>query len=322
MDPLWQISDSYLESNKDWDKFNSGISDNTGKHYMDLWVANARSNRGIVKEHGWACPEFQGIHKRQATVLLGASPAINNQLDRLRELQHDTDFAFLGISSGLENMIRNGIRPKYVMIADADPKMDRFWSNLEMNDTKDTTLIASVCTHPNLLKMWKGDIKFLGIYTDDKEFNRKLRKWYRPLNGNGHFFHAISSQYNTGAAIGVLVFESPILIFVGNELGFKDREVPYYADRKDYKDNFLRRPHPDIYGNVYYSTEMLMSLKQTLEDFLGKISGAALFFNATEAGIFGVSRRYGNLPWILNMKLDMAVKQTKSFLWNGRLLTA
>lgn len=315
----WELATDYLGSqkNKDWKDFHAWISENTGKHYLDLWVSNAKANKSRLKDYGWACEAFQGKHKGRASVLLGASPAIRNQVDKLRELQHSDDFVFIGITSGLEFMVSNGIRPQYVMIADADPKMARFWEKLDPNATKDSTLIASVCTHPDMLDKWKGDIKFLCIYTDNEKLNRNLRKWYGDVNGTGAFFHAISSQYNTGAAFALTVFETQILIFVGNEAGFKDMEARYYADREDHKDKQRRAAHPDIYGNVYYTNHSLFALKQTLEDFLGKVSAYGYFFNATEAGIFGVSRRYGNLPWIQQMTLDMAVKQAKSIIYRG-----
>ena len=315
----WEIATDYIgcEQNKDWKKFHTWVSENTGKHYLDLWFSNARANRARLKDYGWACDAFQGKYKRKAAIMLGASPAIRKQLDKLRELQNDNDFVLIGITSGLEFMVENGIRPKYVMIADADPKMARFWDKLDPEATKDSTLIASVCTHPDMLDKWKGDIKFICIFTDNDKLNKKLLKWYGNINGTGHFFHAISSQYNTGAAFAMLVFETQILIFVGQECGFKDNNVGYYPDREDHKDKQIRAPHIDIYGDVYYTNHSLFSLKQTLEDFLGKISGAGWYFNATEAGIFGVSKRYGNLPWIKQLTLDMAVRQAKSIIYTG-----
>jgi len=315
----WDIATNYLqcEQNKDWNKFHSYVSENTGKHYLQLWIDNAKANKSLLKDYGWACEALQGRYKNRSAILLGASPAIHKQVDQLRELQDSNDFVQIGITSGLEFMVANGIRPKYVMIADADPKMARFWSKMDMNETKDSTLIASVCTHPDMLKKWKGDIKFLCIYTDNKKLNKNLRKWYGEVNGTGAFFHAISSQYNTGAAFALTVLETPTLIFVGNEAGFKDMEVGYYPDREDHKDKQRRAAHLDIYGGVYYTNHSLLALKQTLEDFLGKVSGGGYFFNATEAGIFGVSKRYGNLPWIQQLTLNMAVEQARSIIYTG-----
>lgn len=317
MNKNWDLAPDYIGQNKLWKDFHAKINSNTGKHYLDMWISNARANKSRLKDYGWACETLQGLYKNRTAVLLGASPSIRKQVEQLREIQDSNDFVFIGITSGLEFMVENGIKPKYVMIADADPKMARFWEKLDPNATKDSTLIASVCTHPDMLDKWKGDIKFLCIYTDNEKFNRKLSKWYENMNGTGHFFHAISSQYNTGAAFALLVFEAKVLIFVGQECGFENKEVGYYPDRIDYKDKERRSAHPDIYGNVYYTNYSLWSLKQTLEDFLGKVYGAAYFFNATEAGIFGVTKQYGNLPWIQQFTLDMAIKQARSITFTG-----
>lgn len=305
----------YVGSNKDWLEFANAISANTGNLYRELWIENARANRALVRRCGWATEELQDSHAGKTSVLLGASPAITKQLGQLRELQQDQDFVFIGITSGLKFMLENGIVPKYCMIADADPKMVRFWKDLDMDLTKDTTLISHVCVHPDMLSMWKGKIKFLVIDSDDKEVNRKIDKWYRPINGCGNGFFALSSQYNTGAALAYTVLRTHVLIFVGNELSFPDEGAPYYADRSDIKDSWEKQPHISIFGDKVYTNYNFMCLKLALEDFLGKVPG--YFFNATEAGIFGVSKRYGNLPWIYQMNLDMAVKQARNIMKTG-----
>jgi len=309
---------------KDWSTFMNQMSSNTGHFYLDFWIDNAKKNKKLFERCGWACEELQDAHEGKTAVLLGASPAIRKQVETLKWLQHDPDFIFFGISSGLSFLVKNGIWPKYMIIADADPAVKRFWDGIDMEKTKDITLISSLCVHPDLLKMWRGPIKFLAIYTSEKKVNRVIEKKYRPINSMGSWFYAISSQYNTAAAFAFLVLRTPILIFVGNELGFADKEITYYADRTDVKDNWIRKPHIDIYGNVAYSNQMLMSLKLGLEDFLGKMSGAGWFFNCTEAGIFGVSiefmRKNGtaNLPWIHQLTLKNGIAQARSIMGKGK----
>jgi len=308
---------NFLDSNQDWRKFTTKVSDNTGAHYLDLWIENARINRKIVRNRGWIA-ELQDNHSGKTAVMLGASPAIKNQIATLRILQDDSDFVLIGITSGLKFMLDNGIKPKYVMIADADPDIERFWKGLDMNQTKDMTLLANICTHPKLLNMWQGPIKFIAIYTAVKKLDRKLAKWYSPVNGVGNFFPALCSQYNTGAALAYMVFGCKIIIFVGNELSFADEQTTYYADREDVKDSWERGPHMNIRGERAYTNAMLMSLKFALEDFLGKISGDGWFFNCTEAGIFGVSKRFGNLPWITQLTLTAGIMQAKSIMHTGK----
>jgi hypothetical protein len=261
---------------------------------------------------------LQDSHKRKTAVLLGASPAIKKQIDKLRNLQYDPRYVFIGISSGLEFLLSNGIKPRYVMIADADPSISRFWQNLNEEDTRGITLISSISASPEMFEKWKGDIKFLAIETTIPKLDKKFKRWYNPINGLGCYFFALSSQYNTGAAFAFTVLNCPILIFVGNELSFETESTPYYVDREDLKDKWLKKPHPNIYGEKVYTNYMFMSLKLALEDFLGKCSGNGWFFNATEAGIFGVSNRFGNLPWIYQLRLDMAIAQANSLMATGK----
>ena len=286
---------------------------------MKMWTDNAISNHAIWKKHGWVA-ESQDMFSGKTAILLGGSPYVKNQFDLLRSLQNDPRFVLIGISSGLKMFIENGIRPKYVMIADADPSIERFWSGMDMEETKDITLISNLCTAPNMLRKWKGDIKFIGIFTDNKDLERKLLKKYKPMNGCGHFFAALGSQYNIGAAVAYLIFGCRVIIFVGNELSFPTKESTYYADRTDIKDSWERKPQIDIYGNTVYTNYMFMALKLMLEDFLGKLSGDGVFINATESGIFGVSSRFKNLPWIQQLKLPMAVAHAVSIMQTGKPL--
>jgi hypothetical protein len=321
-----RVMDYLGTAHDNWQQFMNQVNTNTGDYYRDLWAGNAKKNRALFQKCGWACEEMQDAHEGKTAVLLGASPAIQNQVETLKWLQHDPDFVFIGISSGLEFLINNGIKPRYMLVADADPAMERFWANIDMEATKDITLISNLCTHPGLLAKWQGPIKFLAIYSSEKKVNRLISKKYRPINNTGTWFPAISSQYNTAAAFSFLVLRTPILIFVGSELSFADKEVTYYAGRKDIKDTWARKPHLNIYGKVAYTNYMLMSLKIGLEDFLGKMSGVGWFFNCTEAGIFGMSieweRNHGspNLPWIHQLKLKSGIAQARSIMETGQPL--
>jgi len=309
----------YIGANADWDKFSRMVSDNTGQHYLKMWLVNARKNEERVKKHGWATEILQDAHYGKTAVLIGGSPHVATQLDTLRELQDDPGFILIGITSNLKFLLTNGIRPRYVMIADAEPAMVRFWKDVDMDQTKDIVLITSICTLPEMLDMWCGPMYFLAIYSGLKKIDKTMHRLYNPVNGCGALFHALCSQYNTGTAFAYNVFQTKILIFVGNELGFKDKDIPYYPDRKDYKDNWIRKPHMDIYGGVYYSNYMLMSLKLSLEDYLGKICGDGWFFNCTEAGIFGVSARHnGHLPWIKQLTLKAGLMQARMIMQTGQ----
>lgn len=319
-----KLTDYLGTANKDWMKFMDYVNRNTGDRYVKLWLANAKENKKLFQGCGWACGELQDACKGKTAILLGASPAIRDQVEILKNMQYDPDFVFIGISSGLEFLIKNGIKPRFMFVADADPAMVRFWANIDMEATKDITLISNLCTTPRLLEQWQGPIRFVAIYSAEKPVNRFITKKYRPLNSTGTWFPGLSSQYNTAAAFAFLVLRTSILIFVGLELGFVDQEVTYYADREDYKDKWIRKPHLNIYGDIAYTNYSLIALKLSLEDYLAKMSGEGWFFNCTEAGIFGISvdweRKHGtaNLPWIYQLTLKNGIAQARSIMRTGQ----
>jgi len=298
------------------------VSDNTGDWYEKLWLDNARANRERIRKEGWACSALQGKYKDKTTVMLGAGPSINKHLDQLRDLQRDKNFIFVAVHSGLPHLLKSGITPNYCMLADADPKVIRFWSDLDMDLTRNITLIACVNVHPSLVEKWQGPILWIAYYTSVKKINKKYQKWFPNLNGNGEFFYSLSSQYNAGTAFSFLVLETPIILFVGNELSFKEQiGGKYYADKADMKDAWKRKPAPDIHGRTVYTTYVLYSLKMALEDFLGKVGGAGWFFNCTEEGIFGMTAKYGRLPWIKQLTLEFGIMQAKHIMLTGKPLT-
>lgn len=304
-----------LDSNKDWKNHVEMISRNTEIYFNPLWEANIRANVKRVKDAGWAVDHCWEAAEGKTVIMIGASPALEKHIDKLRDLQYDPDFVLFGISSGVSYLVKHGIYPKYVFITDAQKKIERWFEGVTEADMKRMTLIANIFVHPEVLDAWKGEIKYLALWTGDKKLDKLIPKLYDPINGNGDMFHALSSQYNTGTAFAYLVMQARIIIFVGNELSFPTEHDPYYIGRTDEKDNWIRLPHPDIYGKVAYTGHMLVTLKLVLEDYLGKLPG--WFFNATEAGIFGVSKRYGNLPWIKQFKLDMALAHARSIMKTG-----
>ena len=310
---------NYFERNPDWVGYANCISDRTGERGTDLWIKNARENRALFRKTGkaWATQDLQDKHRGKSVIMIGASPALAKQVDTLKEIQEDSDFVLFGISCNLKFLLDNGIKPKYVITVDAHHSQGDFWGGVDMAETKDITLIANVFAYPPMLAEWQGPIKWLALASADKKMQNKVHKWYRPINGIEVEFPALMGQYNIGMAFCVLALGCTIIIFVGNELSYENETITYYVDRKDEKDDVKRMPAPDINGNVVYTSYMLSTLKIASEAFIDAIKHAAWWFNCTEAGIFGVSKRHGNEPHIFQLTLKNGIAQARSIMRTG-----
>ena len=317
------IDDDYLKQNKDFSDFLDDVSKNTGERSHDMWVQNMRENREVFrKSDGWATSNLQDVEKGKTAIIMGASPAIKKQVDQLKEIQSDENFVLCGVSSNLDFLLKNDIYPKYCMIVDADKSTGEDWKDIDMSKTKDITLITNTFTYPPNLKKWQGRVLFLACSTANKVIKRKQNKWYGHINGLGVEFPALMCQFNIITIFSFLCLGCHVILFVGNELSFQDEKAQYYVDRPDPRDEDKRWPHGDMYGDLVYTTSGLLALKLSLEYFLGKIAGAGWFINCSEAGIFGITKRFpGNrVPWIHQMTLKAGILQASSIMETGEPL--
>jgi len=310
----------YIEAH---DKFLEGISNNTGVIFNERWRRHAEDNLELFRKTGWACPILQDNEEGKTAVIIGSSPAVKNQVSELQELQNDPDFVLCGLSSNLEWLLNNGITPKYCIVVDADESTGKDWANIDMARTKNITLIAITVCYPEMLKRWQGPLYFLALITDDKKVKRIHEKKYKNVNGNGQEFPTLMGQFNIMTAFAFSVLGCSILIFVGNELSYATKDSTYYVDRNDPRDVDRKGVQGDIHGNIVETNHNLLALKVSLERFLESICGAGWFFNCTEAGIFGISKRFANhkIPWIHQLKLSAGVMQARSLMRTGKPMT-
>lgn len=315
-----EIASEYLTKNKEFGDFLGKISDNTGAKFMSLWLQHLEDNRLLFNKTGWATDNLQGRERGRSAVICGASPAIKKQIDTLKSVSLDDDFVICSLSSNLIYLLKNGIKPKYCIVVDADESTGRDWDGLKEDDTKGITLIANTYAYPPMLKKWKGPLYFLDLQTDDKEFEKKKERLYGPANGINHGFPSIMAQFNIMTAAAYLILECQIILFVGHELSFADEDSKYYVDREDLRDKEARFPHGDIYGNKVHTTSSLLAVKYSLEGFLELLAGNGWFFNCTEAGIFGITKKFESLhvPWIQQLTLVMGIAQARHIMRTGR----
>lgn len=315
-----EIISDFLKNNQDIQQFIDGVSDNTGERFMDKWKSHLKDNCELFKKTGWATDELQGKEKGKSAIVCGSSPAIGKQLETLKSISFDNDFVLCALSSNLVYLLKNGIKPKYCIVVDADESTGRDWDELDPGKTTGITLISNTYAYPPMLRKWQGPLYFLDLQSADEEFEGLKKKLYGLSNGIGSGFPSIFAQFNIMVAAAYLILECPIILFVGHELSFKDDKAQYYVDREDFRDKEDRFPHGDIYGNKVHTTINLLAVKYGLEGFLELLSGNGWFFNCTEAGIFGITKKFDDhhIPWIDQLTLTGGIAQSRQIMRTGQ----
>ena len=175
----------------------------------------------------------------KAMVLVGSSPCLKKDVDKLKDL--DDDFVIVCANSSLKFLLENNIRPHYVIAVDSDAT--DIPQHLDIKDSKDITLLASTVICNKALDAWKGPIYFLPYYSIKKELKHKVRN--RLGNGVPSGGNSITSAFYVVS----IIFGSKTVMFVGNEHCF-DKVKDYYADTKAAKQEKLKLIFPvkDVLG--------------------------------------------------------------------------
>jgi hypothetical protein len=284
----------------DWKDYCNALSDDTVEKLQDKWRTNIIANAPYIRRSGSAYDRYRGLGQDKACVIIGASPALKNNFQTLCDLQHDSRFILVACSSSLKFLLDKGIKPKFVLMMDGAADVARY---INVGDkSKGITLIAACLVHPKSLKQWQGNVRFVRV-----DAGKKFEKEYIRLTKIKDAFPGGGTQFNAAVLFSYMTLQSHVLIFMGNELAYDEQ---YYLDRKDEKDkHFQKYPWMGIDGSTCYTNHNFIASKLWLEDTLGKWKG--VFINATEAGILGSSQRYGQLPYILQMKIANAVDYTR-----------
>lgn len=278
--------------------FNSFSSKDDELHQE--WNKNTTENiPRFKKENSIWNLEFKYYGKdEKCMILVGSSPCLSRDVKRLKEI--DDNFIIVCANSALKFLLKNGIRPHYVICVDSD-SID-IPQHLKSDDgvNKDITLLASTVVCKKALDNWEGPIYFLPYYSVNKELRRKVRNRLGkavPSGGN-----SITSAFYTVSVI----FGSRTVIFVGNEYCF-DNVKNYYADKKTAKQETLKTIFPitDILGRKRWTLPAHYNYAIWTEKVCNDLTPQGYFID-TSFGLLGK-----DCPHIHIMELSEAIKRVK-----------
>ena len=173
----------------------------------------------------------------KAMVLVGSSPCLKKDVEKLKDM--DDNFIIVCANSSAKFLLKNGVRPDYVVCVDSDD-ID-IPQHLDIDE--DIPLLASTVVCKQALDNWKGPIYFMPYYAVTKQLRRKLHRRLGKMVPSGG--NCITSAFYVVSVI----FGSKTVVFVGNEYCF-DSVKDYYADNKTAKQEKLETIFPvtDVLG--------------------------------------------------------------------------
>jgi len=259
------------------------------------WNRNTIDNLPIFNKSNsiWNLQDKYLEDNERAMVLVGSSPCLAEDVDKLKEL--DENFMIICANSSLRFLLKHGIRPQYVICLDSD--VIDIPQHLDCDST-DITLLASSVVCRKAIDNWKGPIWFMPYYSINKDLRRKLRgKLGRKVMGGGN-------SITQALVVATIIFGSKTVIFVGNEYCL---DKSYYADPEAAKQEVLKVLYPvvDVMGRERWTLPALYVYAIWTEKICGDLTPPGFFIDTS----FGLLGKDTNA--IHNMELGEAIKRVK-----------
>lgn len=208
--------------------------------------------------------DFQNYGIGKAVVAVANGYSLEENIETLKQYQDNVDI--FCVDKCLVPLLERGIKPKFVLVCDANVDYDRYMKPVE-NQLSDITLFANVCANPKWTASgnWK-DIRFfvnMDVLKSEREFSE--------LSGCKNF---IAAGTNVSNALLVILtqcdnngpnnfFGYDKILMLGFDYCWTDKS--YYAFDRDGggKANYMKTVHCfDIFGNFCFtSSNLLFSAK-------------------------------------------------------------
>lgn len=188
---------------------------------QEMWSENTRRNlHRITKNRSiWRLDGLLKDEKEKAVIIVGASPCLKKDVEKLKDLNKDY-FLIIVVNSALKYLLKHGVKPDFVIAVDGNPK--NIVNHLDC-DNKDLTLITSNAVAPEIFDVWKGkEIWWEPYYSIDKRLRPAIRSRL------GRNVYSGGNAFTAAVSIAIGVFDARMVIFVANECCYDEK---YYVDK-------------------------------------------------------------------------------------------
>lgn len=256
------------------------ISDRvTRVNLNDEWIQNAVLNIPAILRAG-SINRFKGIFKGKDALMIAAGPSLMHSIEYIKK--KTDDYIIFSVGTALKPLLKAGIEPDFIVVADSDVFLMKQFSGLEM--TGKSILLTSPIIFPDVPGMFpKEKLAFFSTSV--------------PVNFN-EFLSGIDFSLDglaAGGTVSLTAIDAAVycgcekIIFCGLDLSFLDDGTTHaggsmYDGQKSRKENLVKVK--GNFGKEVFTSRPLSTyitlIDRYLENTLGnkKIS----FYNAASGG--------------------------------------
>ena len=273
-----------------------------------LWSKNYHENKNKIVP---TKTTYKALDKM--VVLVGASPAIKNQINEFKDIAEDDNFIIVSSNGAYKFLLENYIEPQYVFCVEA---REHVVKDFDLQSAK-TTLIAGPCVNPKVLEKWRGPVEFYMMRCGEKLTKTLAEDFNQVLDIGG------GNVINTSLLWAYKYLYCRAFTITGMSLCYYDQ---YYYDNRTTKHvcQDIEKisgiyQAVDIKGNIVNTTPALTMYKVWFETYI-RYAKDTVIINATEDGILGVyPKMVGKqgtvmqyelkfVPWINILPLKTAIE--------------
>lgn len=235
-------------------------SRNAMRQWQATWEHNADVNGIMYRELERTYKDllYKGIGKTLLCIGFGSSYADN--IETVKKYQDNVDIAC--IDKCLGSLIDNGIKPKYVFLADAGVDYEK-WCKPWIDKTEGIYLLTNITANPEWIANWKGEVYFF-VNKD----NIQSEAIFSKISGCYELIPASSNVGNTQVVFSTQCLGYDEYLLLGYDYGWKDDDKYYAFDEGSDKRYWMKHANMvDGFGNLINTSQNLLFSAKWLSDF-------------------------------------------------------
>lgn len=274
----------------------------TVETWRNIWISQAKENKEILgsfEKH--SIGQLFGSNEHKPCILAGSGPSLAYNGELLKERG---DLKLVSCLHNFHYFEDRDIPVDYYVTLDAGQIVleeiseggrkspEEYWEK-----TKDRTLVAYMCSYPELFRKWKGKLYVFACPVPDKKYEEEMEKlepFYAHLSSGGNVLGAC--LYFSKAILG-----SWTSAFVGADFSFSyNNKFHGWESKYDGQlGRYIRAT--DVFGNSVKTWQSYANFCTWFNYIAGRVPG--VYFNCTEGGIFGAYPN-GNIIDVKQMRLQ------------------